>query len=202
MGILGLVLLSGSCSSTKGAAPSGMDAEAEVSWLEASPSLARDIELHAMEVSQMAVQDDFIRLSDWFQSVGEPAYPKLLEMAGSSDDAQRTFALSVIAAQRDPRLLSPLRERVPMSSIAKQQHRYEMARALLMLGDNSGIPVLIDGLESPSRGARAQSITALNRGTNAGIEYNAAASEQERAASVAAWRQWWSEMDRDMLLQR
>ena len=141
-------------------------------------------------------------IRDRFQSVGEPAYPKLLEMAQSTDDTQRTFALSVIAAQRDARLLTPLRESVPMSSLAKQQHRYEMARALLMLGDNSGIPVLIGGLESPSRGARAQSIAALNRGTNAGIPYNAAASEEERAESVAAWRQWWAEMDRDALLKR
>ena len=179
-----------------------MGDEAEITWLEPSPSLARDIELRSMEVSQMAAQDDFVRLSDWFQSVGEPAYPKLLEMAGSTDDRQRTFSLSVIAAQRDPRILAPLLETVPMSSIPKQQHRYEMARALLMLGDKSGVPILIDGLESPSRGARAQSITALNRGTNAGIKYNAAASAEERAESVAAWRQWWSEMEQDTLLQR
>lgn len=198
----GLVFLASSCSSTQGAASSSVDAGTEVTWLEASPSLARDIEVKSLEVSQMTVQDDFIRLSDWFQSVGEPAYPRLLEMAASSNDAERTFALSVIAAQRDPRLLSPLREAVPMSSIAKQQHRYEMARALLMLGDHAGIPILIDGLESPSRGARAQSITALNRGTHAGIPYNAAASDQERAESVAAWRQWWAELDQDDLLAR
>ena len=202
LGSLGLLVLAASCSSTKGAAPSAVESGAEVTWLEPSPSLARDIELHSMEVSQMAAQDDFIRLSDWFQSVGEPAYPKLLEMAASTDDIQKTFALSVIAAQRDARILPSLQEAVPMSSIAKQQHRYEMARALLMLGDHSGVPILIDGLESSSRGARAQSITALNRGTNAGIPYNAAASAQERADSVAAWRKWWSEMEQDTLLQR
>ena len=202
LGSLGLVLFAVSCSSTKGAASSDLDAGAEVTWLEPSPSLARSIENHAMEVSQMSVTDDFVRLSDWFQGVGEPAYPKLLEMAGSSDDNQRTFALSVIAAQRDPRVLGPLREAVPMSSIAKLQHRYEMARALLMLGDNSGVPLLIDGLESPGHRARAQSIRALERGTNAGIEYNAGASDEERAVSVAAWREWWSALDQDQLLQR
>ena len=112
------------------------------------------------------------------------------------------FALSVIAARRDQRLLAPLRERVPMSSLANLQHRYGMARALLMLGDNSGVPVLIDGLESPSRRDRALCFAALSAGTNAGIRYNSGASLQERTESVAAWRKWWSDMDDDVLLQR
>ena len=202
LGILGLVAFAASCSSTKGAASSTVDAEAEVAWLEASPSLARSIELRSVEVSQMSNVDDFVRLSDWFQSTGEPTYPKLLEMAGSSDDSQRTFALSVIAARRDPRLLSPLRNRVPMSSLANQQHRYGMARALLMMGDRQGVPVLIDGLESASRRDRALCIAALNAGTNAGIAYNSAASAEERQVAVAAWRQWYADISDDVLLAR
>ncbi len=200
--LVGLVLLAGSCSSTKGAAPSSMEAEAEVAWLPASPGLARSIEARSIEVSQMASDDDFVRLSDWFQSVGESAYPKLLDMAASPDGTQKMFALSVIAARRDARLLDPLQEQVPMSSLANQQHRYGMARALLMLGDTSGVPELINGMESPSRRDRALCFAALSAGTNAGIKFNSGASDQERAQSIAKWRQWWSEMDRDELLQR
>ncbi len=202
LGAAAMALAVASCASTQGSAPVGAMGNVESSFLEASPALARDIEIKALEVSQMRSDDDFIRLSDWFQSVGESAYPKLLEMAQSSDDMQCTFALSVIAARRDARLLEPLREAAPMSSIANQKHRYEMARALLMLGDQSGVPILIDGLESPHPRARAQASKALSRGTNSGIGFNALGTDEERAESVAAWRAWWNGMEQDQLLKR
>ncbi|MFT7171521.1 MAG: hypothetical protein ACI80K_004675, partial [Paracoccaceae bacterium] len=193
------------CSSTKSSVatdPASDMGTAEMVWLEPTPGLARDIEFRALEVSQMATTDDFVRHSDWFQTVGEPAYTKLLEMVLSPDQKQQAFALSVIAAQRDVRMLQPLRETAPLDSIENEQRRFEMARALLMLGDNSGIPVLLDGLESSSPGIRRLCIAALKRGTNQDLSYHGGDSEEVRAQSVAAWRQWWSEMNQDTLLSR
>ena len=172
-------------------------------WLEPSPALARQIEIKALEVSQInSSVDDFVRLSDWFQSVGEAAYPKLLEMVTSPDNNQTSFALAVIAAQRDVRMLKPLRQAAPLESIRSESHRAAMARALLMLGDRSGVPILIDGLESPNIFARRKCLSALKRGTNVEIPYNANASEEERADGVKAWRKWWAEMEQDDLLNR
>ncbi|QDV07641.1 hypothetical protein Poly30_31690 [Planctomycetes bacterium Poly30] len=196
------VVLVAACSSTKSSTASELVGSATPQWLEPSPALARDIEIKALEVSQINNEDDFVRLSDWFQTVGETAYPKLLEMVKSSDNNQKAFALSVIAAERDVRMLEPLRQAAPLSTISHQAHRFEMARALLMLGDTEGVPILIEGLESPNVYARMKCYAALKRGTNVQIPYSATASDQERAEGVTAWRQWWNEMQQDDLLDR
>ena len=91
---------------------------------------------------------------------------------------------------------------LPLRTIANQAHRFEMARALLMLGDTEGVPILIDGLESPNIYARMKCLAALRRGTNMQIPFKANASDEERAEGVEAWRKWWSEMEQDQLLVR
>lgn len=190
----------GACSSTKGAASPDVVGATEEAWLQPSPALRRDIEVKAIEVAQIATMDDFLRLSDWFQGVGEVGYPKLLEMVQSPDQTSRRFAINVISARRDPRLLQPLKEAAPINSIAGQEERYDMARALLKLGDMSGLSILIDGLESPSLQVRVQAHKALEEGTNARIPYHAAASQEERDAAVQVWRDWYASMDGDAML--
>ncbi|MEM8710146.1 MAG: hypothetical protein AAGG01_04285 [Planctomycetota bacterium] len=190
----------GACSSTNGSASPDVVGATEDAWLQPSPALRRDIEVKAIEVAQISTMDDFLRLSDWFQGIGEVGYPKLLELATSPDQTSRRFAINVISARRDPRLLEPLKAAAPISGIAGQEERYDMARALLKLGDMSGVSILIDGLESPSLQVRVQAHKALEEGTNAGISYHAAASQEERDIAVQAWRDWHQSMSTDEML--
>lgn len=189
------------CSATKGAV-STTQAEDDGAWLQPSPGLARQIQLRSIEVESAATQDEYVRLSDWFQSVGEPAYPALLDLAGGNSARGRSFALSVIAAMGERRLLEPLREVLPFESLDRAGHRYEYARALVKLGDFSKIPVLIGGLEDENLYTRAVANEALKSATNNAIPFRADGPPEERAQAVAAWREWWSTRSADGLLER
>lgn len=197
-----LTLAAASCSSTTKGSASARGSDADTEWLEPSPALKRDIQLKAMEVEVIQTPDDFVRLSDWFQHVGEPAYPKLLEMVGSGDARARSFAMSVISAMRDPRLLDPFREAVSLDDLRSDNHRYDYARAILSMGDFDGAPILIGGLEDPNPQKRALAYRALGRSTNTGIGFDPHGSEEERAESIAKWRRWWAEVNSDPMLDR
>ncbi|MEM9383165.1 MAG: hypothetical protein AAGB93_24665, partial [Planctomycetota bacterium] len=155
LGLLALTALlsvvAPACSSTK--SRSGSNGDYGV-WTEPTADLARQIELRAMRVSVIASPDEYVELSDWFQSVGEPAYPRLLEMIDTGDMRQRSFALSMMYGLRDRRLVEPLKAVMPAEALEVQGHRYEYARALAAMGDFEMLPELIDGLQDDDRMVR------------------------------------------------
>lgn len=199
-----LALAAAACSSsTKGSTSAAAMESTDVSeWLEPNALLNGQIELRSNEVEVISSLEDFVRLSDWFQNVGEPAYPKLLEMASSSSKRSREFGLSVIAANGDARMLEPFKARIPVPSRDEVNHRYEYARALLRMGDISGAPYLIEGLEEAGAKKRAMAYNALLESTQNNIPFDASGTEEERAASVAAWRQWYAARSQDPMLRQ
>ncbi|MEM1449796.1 MAG: hypothetical protein AAF957_02260 [Planctomycetota bacterium] len=187
------------CSSTKGSASS--NAEYGV-WTEPTADLARQIEQRAMRVSVIASPSEFVELSDWFQTIGEPAYPRLLEMVEIGDMRQRSFALSVISALRDRRLVAPLKAVMPEKALEIQTHRYEYARALATMGDYEMLPALIDGLQDDDHFLRALANQTLREVTNNDVPYEATAPREERQIAVEAWKSWYQTQQEDALLQR
>jgi HEAT repeat protein len=77
--------------------------------------------------------------------------------------------------------------------------RYESAAALLNMGDWSGIPVLIEFMDSPDRRMRYKAEAVLKETTKKdfGYSFNAPAPERERA--VGMWKSWWQDQRREMI---
>lgn len=203
LGLLALtppLVLATSCASTKASA-SGDAEVTSTEWVEAAPDLQLQIDTRAMQVAVMASPDEFVELSDWFQGVGEPAYPALLEMIESGEKRERSFALSVVSATADRRLLEPVKEAMPVSALKDEQHSYEYARALARMGDYSELPTLIAGLQDKDRYTRALANETLKEVTNNQIGYSPDASAEERQKAVEAWLAWWEAQQQDVLLQ-
>jgi len=170
-------------------------------WLEASPELQRKIDQKEAEVLVCPDQFTWIGLSDWFQSVGEPTYPNLLEMVQYGNTRQRSFSLCVIAAMQDRRLLEPVREVMPAEALASEGIRREYARALAKMGDFSELPVLIEALRDSSPEQFGRAARALETVTNSDIPVSASTSPEKREEIVEAWLEWWNNQQRDALLR-
>ena len=198
--ILALSLTSSCASTSASTGTASNDDPSE--WLKPTAGMQRSINIKAMEVTVINSTDEYVALSDWFQTKGEQAYPKLLEMVESGDTRQRTFSLSVISAIRDRRLAMPLRNAMPEAALENKGHRYEYARALAMMGDFSALPVLIEGLNDTHSVARIESMKALQKATHNPIPYSPNASPEDRQKAVDAWMIWWERQQADVLLSR
>ncbi|MDG1491643.1 MAG: hypothetical protein P8M11_01215 [Planctomycetota bacterium] len=170
-------------------------------WLQPSGDLQRKINQKEIEVSLCADQVTWIGLSDWFQSVGEPAYPKLIEMVEFGNPRQRSFSLCVIAAMQDRRLLEPMREAMPAASLQAEGIHREYARALAKMGDFSELPVLIEALRDSSPEQFGRAARALETVTNSNIPVSAASTLEEREEIIEAWLLWWENQQQDALLR-
>jgi hypothetical protein len=164
-------------------------------WIEPTPQLADKIEQNAQRLP-WTTGIERVELIQWFAKVGEPAYPKLLEMVNDPRADVAGAALAAIGATRDARLVEPLRE-LPWPDEQHPDVALERARALLRLGDWSLVPHLIDGLEDERLMVRALCGQALYEATHERFDFDANASDGERAASVARWREWWSARQAD-----
>ncbi|MCK6446959.1 MAG: hypothetical protein L6Q99_11250 [Planctomycetes bacterium] len=179
------VLLS-ACVTTTDARP-----EREVSsspWLEPSPVLAQQIEDQAKRLPWTHGVER-VELIAWFARVGEPAYPKLLELAADPSVDIAGSALAALGATGDKRLVRPLHDltwQQPLSPVLE----LERARTLTRLGDWSEIEVLIRGLRSEDTMTRVLCIQALGDATGDKLGYDARASELEREAAAKQWDAW------------
>jgi len=155
-----------------------------------SDGLVEQIEARAQAVRVSRDLNTFAREAEWFVGVGEPAFPTLLELAGDSDVRVASFGLATISAQRDPRLLTPLKREVARP--ADPMLRFEYARALLALGDWSELPVLVEGLEHEDVRIRGNALKALFDATGERNGFHPQGAPEDRAAAVARWRAWWT----------
>ncbi len=170
-------------------------------WIEASPELQRKIVQKEAEVTICPDQFTWIGLSDWYQSVGEPTYPSLLEMIQFGNNRQRSFSLCVLAAMQDRRLLEPMREAMPTEALGSEGIRREYARALAKMGDFSELPILIEALRDSSPEQFGRAARALETVTNSDIPVSASTSYEDREKIVEDWLQWWSAQQGDALLR-
>lgn len=171
----------------------------EAEFVEPSDQLARDIEAHARSVRIGRDLETFAREAEWFREVGEPAYPTLLELAGDADVRVASFGLATISAQRDPRLLAPLKEVV--AEPAEGALRFEYARALVLLGDWSRVDLIIEALESEDVRVRGSALKALRDATGETLGFHPKGTPSDRATAVARWRAWAKERAADPALR-
>lgn len=198
------------CSSTKASTAAGAPANSIGSTavqgglpelMQPTSEAATRISVKAYEVQAIRSNEEYVRLFEWFQNQGELAYPKLLEMAGGSHTGAREFAMSIIAARSDDRLLPYFQRDVPEPSQENTNLYLGYHRSLVALGDTSSIPVLIDGMEVENPKKRAIAHRALELATRNGIAFDPMGSPEGRAASVQAWRDWYEAQSNDPLLQ-
>ncbi len=176
------------CASTRGsAAAAGSDGD----WLEPSPGLARKIEDHASRLPWAPTLEERIELIQWFASVGEPAYTTLLGLVTDPRPDVAGAALAALGSTGDSRLVSHVRA-LPWPPEEQSDLALERARALLMLGDWSMVPLLIDGLRDERLYTRAVCVRTLSEATRERFGYEPGADPEVREAAVLRWERWWA----------
>ena len=181
-------------------ASSGSDSAVKDSgWIQPSPILAQQIQDEAARLPWTHGFERFEQIR-WFASVGEPAYPTLLELANDPRDGVSAAALAALGATMDRRLVPSIQSLDWSPSRANSDLRFERARALLRLGDWSDIPVLSDGLRDERTYTRALSLEALKESTRQTMGYDPHADEELRAEGIERWERWWMERAGDAML--
>lgn len=183
-----LGLTAGACSSSS---------KHQSPWLEASPQLAEKIDRRAGKLAYTPGLEARVELIAWFARVGEPAFDTLLEMTHDPRPDVAGAALAALGASRDTRLIPYLQEIPEDESVGV---RFERARALLSLGDWSGMPVMIEGLRSDKEYTRALCHKALEDATKETFGYDPRDEAKVREAAVGRWESWWATRLHDPLL--
>lgn len=188
-----LLLGAGSCVST--------DANdvVDTGWIEPSPILRQQI---TDEAQRMPWTHGFERLEQirWFASVGEPAYPTLLEMAIDPRDDVAAAALAALGATMDRRLVAAIQELPWPESRRRTDLALERARTLVRLGDWSELATLIGGLRDTRLYTRSLCLDALREATHETLGFDPRAGEEDRERAVERWEQWWLARSGDTLL--
>ncbi len=159
-------------------------------WLQPSPILEEQIK---DEAARLPWTHGFERLEQirWFASIGEPAYPSLLELANDERDDVAAAALAALGASMDRRLVSSLQELDWVDERRGSDLELEYARTLVRLGDWSELPVLIRGLKDERLYTRSLCAEALKEATHETHGYNPRAEATERELAVERWERWW-----------
>lgn len=167
-------------------------------WLEPSPVLRQQIEDQA-ERLPWTHGSERVEQIHWFATVGEPAYPKLLQLAADQRPGVAGSALAALGATRDSRLVPSLRQ-IPVQPSEAEALRYERARTFLRLGDWRDVPILIDGLRNESMMMRALCSLALYEATGERLGYDAKDPALIRDQAVLQWEAWWKDREREGIL--
>lgn len=192
---LALCAVNTACVTTLGS-PSSTSSDGE--WLEPSPTLRRQIEDEAKRLPWTHGMER-VETIHWFASVGEPAYPTLLQMVLDPRPDVAGAALAALGATKDSRLVEPLRE-LPWPDADRSDLALERARTLLRLGDWQMVPHLVKGLRDERMMTRALCIQALDESTKERFGFDPRADEATREKSVKRWEEWTRNRLEDPLL--
>lgn len=190
-----LAALSTSCVTTLQSTSTEMNSEG---WLEPSPALRQQIEDEAKRLPWTHGLER-IESIHWFASVGEPAYPTLLQMVVDPRPDVAGAALASLGATKDSRLVEPLRE-LPWPDADHSDLALERARTLLRLGDWQMVPHLVEGLRDERMMTRALCIQALDEATHERLGFDPRGEPGPREASVVKWEAWVKDRLADPLL--
>lgn len=194
-----LALACASCVTTGGSETSKQETP-RGPWLEPSPLLAQQIEDESQRLPWTHGLER-VELIRWFASVGEPAYPKLIELAEDPRNEVAAAALAALGATGDRRLV-PALQRLSWSSANRGADlALERSRALVRLGDWSALPALIQGLRDDRSFTRALCAQALQEATRQDFGYDAKAPKENRELAVQRWERWWLARGGDEMLQ-
>lgn len=170
-------------------------------WLQPSMTLEQqlDDQIRRLPWTHGAARVEQIR---WFTAVGEPAYPRLLELCSDPRPDVAGAALAALGATHDARLVEHLHQ-VKWVTPMEPGLRLERARALVRLGDWSEVGVLVAGLRDESLWTRAWCGQALHEATNERFGFDPRAEAEEREQAVLRWEQWlMSRLGEGILLSR
>ena len=126
---------------------------------------------------------------NWLIMYGESAVPQLKEALEDPDPRTRSYVAYVLGEIGSRGAIPKLRDRLD-----REDHklaRYELAAALVSLGDWGQIGILIDGLEEPGRRYRYKCFEVLNKNLNLTFGYDPMGPVEERSRAIAKWRAWW-----------
>ena len=193
-----LVTLCACVTTTNGRSPRDPN-DPSARWIQPSPLLRQQIN---DEAERLPWTHGFERLEQirWFASVGEPAYPKLLELASDEREDVAAASLAALGATLDRRLVPYIRDLPWSEERAKGDLGLERARTLLRLGDWGEIPVLIAGLRDERLYTRSLCLDALKEATQETLEYDPRSEPVERENAVQRWERWWLARTNDGML--
>jgi len=186
-----LALLLGACVSSGD--KNSIDSMADPGeWLRPSPLLAQQI---ADEAARLPFTHgiEHLELIRWFASVGEPAYPTMLELACDQRAKVAAAALAAMGATMDGRLVVPIKALECWGSGYERSAvlQLERSRALVRLGDWDAMPTLIEGLADDSMRVRALCDQALYEATRQRFGFEPNATPESRTQAIRHWEAWW-----------
>lgn len=118
------------------------------------------------------------------------AVSRLRELLEDLDaDVVRSAALALVKL-KDGGASEPIRAALDRATYPET--RRDLARALALLDDPSGVDVLLDGLDHPDDLIRESYFEALFAVTGRHFGYEALAPRDERQAAIMRLRQWWA----------
>lgn len=183
LGLLALILLCAACQ-TEGPEVAKSDPDEQFSPVNHAE---RAVEQRIARIRYQSGQ----QLLDTLQQIvryGELAVDPVLAALETADPRTRANLLWVLGYVGGPEAHPVLVEHL---SHPNQAVRYEAAAGLATLGDMSGVPVLLDFLESEQKRLRykAHEVLAASTGQDFGYVSNAPSGAREQALS--RWRSWW-----------
>ena len=189
LGGIALALLASGCASSKDHVAKGVVSN-EDPWVQASPILREKIQ---DEADRLPWTHGFERLEQirWFATVGEPAFPKLLELAENEKDDVAAAALAALGATGDRRLVPYIQGLQWAAEREGSDLALERARTLVRLGDWSHMPTLILGLQDERLYTRALCLDALKEATNETHGFDPRSEPSQRERALERWNDWW-----------
>ena len=133
----------------------------------------------------------------WLSQAGEQSIPALLQALRHDNPKVRSSSAWVLGRIRDrrtiPNLQAAVRDNDPTVKL-------ECARTLVVLGDLTHSPALIEGLDSERKEVRYLCHEALKTSTGHDFGYDHLNTNKDQMqVSVLRWRQWWGEYSGDTL---
>jgi len=172
--------------------PSCLSTGSKPEYPKASPLLQEEIDMLLRELPYRHGPELIATLKRLIY-IGEPAVPSVVRTLRADHPKSRSNAAYVLGEIRDRRVIPDLRKSLDDKA---SEVRYEVAASLLILGDWSGIPVLIEALADEDPYHRYKAIGVLADHTNQNLGYDYRAAEDERTAAVGRWENWYSALER------
>jgi hypothetical protein len=184
---IALLFATAACSSTSGS-------QAETPYLQPNSLMSGEIQ---QRVDQIPFQhrDELLQNLVWLVDQGEQVIPSVLTGLDSENPKVRSSCAWVLGQLRDRRTVPALRKLLADREIPV---RTEVARTLVLMGDLTACPVLIEGLDSDRNEVRFMCHEALKTATGHDFAYDhLTADKRELQTAVLRWRQWWGEYSGD-----
>jgi hypothetical protein len=131
----------------------------------------------------------------WLSQTGEPAIPAVLQGLEHKEAKVRSSCAWVLGRMRDRRVIPQLKA---VAVDPDETVRLEVARSLVMMGDLSQAPRLIEGLDSDRKEVRFLCHEALKAATGRDFGFDHLSPDPaQRQLAAYGWRHWWSEYSGD-----